>query len=421
MAWARYWEAATQVHFMFSKWSDSFIQLISYISTAEKKLEKTLNTNPEAEGKLTELSDFRERIAHDFSLISALGTHRLTHGDLGRIARRSEMYMGRRNRCCPSRMVRRFRHWDSLIVSKEALRCQDLEQSFKLPHFQEVKFDMPQKQIVRSRTKAMNGGPRQAGERNSQENPAGVSKRRSNGSSFVLTASNVTWSSELVILGHISPEERIEMNRIYENGDEGTQPDRVNLLTGWINEDINELVPLVGIPPPIMSRCYQELSNGMLGFSQATKMADIPFPFPFSQLMEFLLMCYTVLLPMYSAKFTGGFFSSPILAFILTVSFWSLSDISRELETPFADGPNQLPVIDMHERFVELVRRIYQMQRPDCGALAKRRPRVSSASTEPEPEEEIDAMEDDDDEDAEEVPSATEREGQELPETKKVM
>jgi len=123
-------------------------------------------------------------------------------------------------------------------------------------------------------------------------------------------------------------------------------------------------VSVCGTPPPIMSRCYQELSNGMLGFNQTVKMADIPFPFPFSQLLELLLIIFTCILPFYTAIFTEGQISTPILAFFITIGFWSLSEISRELEDPFSDGPNQLPIIDMHERFVELLRQIYHTRRP---------------------------------------------------------
>mmetsp|Transcript_13524 Transcript_13524/g.23568 ORF Transcript_13524/g.23568 Transcript_13524/m.23568 type:complete len:208 (+) Transcript_13524:1-624(+) len=54
------------------------------------------------------------------------------------------------------------------------------------------------------------------------------------------------------------------------------------------------------------------------------------------------------------------------LAFVLTVAFWSLSEISRELENPFRDGPNQLPIIDGHERFVELLRTGYHARKPEA-------------------------------------------------------
>merc|ERR1712061_671131 len=62
--------------------------------------------------------------------------------------------------------------------------------------------------------------------------------------------------------------------------------------------------------------------------------------------------------------FTVGVIFSPMLAFFVTIGFWSLSELSRALENPFSDGPNQLPVIDMHEVFVELIRSIYDMRRP---------------------------------------------------------
>lgn len=126
----------------------------------------------------------------------------------------------------------------------------------------------------------------------------------------------------------------------------------------WINEDLNESISLCGIPPPIMSRCYQELSNGMLAFCQAMNVADVPFPLPFAQLLEILLAVITCVTPMYTAIFTGGVIVTPILSCFITIGYWSLTEIARELENPFADTPNQLPVIDMHERFVELVQEV---------------------------------------------------------------
>ena len=38
IAWSRYWEAAQQVQFMFSKWADSFMQLVSFINSTERAL-----------------------------------------------------------------------------------------------------------------------------------------------------------------------------------------------------------------------------------------------------------------------------------------------------------------------------------------------------------------------------------------------
>jgi len=384
MAWARYWEAANQVQFMFSKWSDSFSQLMSFISTAEKRMEKAAEETPEMAQRKKDLQRARRRLAHDFSLLSALGTHRLTHGDLGRMRRRSEKFS--EGSCCGGilfSVCRLVSHWTDLIVYKQDLRYNDVTNAFKLPPFKVVDLQSRKTHVkARVQKNPTSAAPLHFLAAATSFDKGGVKRHtsvseqtldtlngdesRTSTNSVVLLASNVTWSSDLVILGCLSLDERSELNFGLDPDDKRcTQPDRVSLLVGWISEDINELVPIADTPPPIMSRCYQELSNGMLGFNQATKMADIPFPFPFSQLLELLLVCFTCMIPVYAAHFTGGLISSPFLAAVVTVAFWSLSEISRELETPFADGPNQLPVIDMHERFVEVVRTMFLTRRPE--------------------------------------------------------
>ena len=54
----------------------------------------------------------------------------------------------------------------------------------------------------------------------------------------------------------------------------------------------------VAAPPPIVSRIFQELSNGLLGFENAYKVARTPFPFPYAQIVQVLtsLTCLLALL-----------------------------------------------------------------------------------------------------------------------------
>jgi len=118
----------------------------------------------------------------------------------------------------------------------------------------------------------------------------------------------------------------------------------------------------------------------MLGFNQSMKMADIPFPFPFAQLLEFLLVTLTTIVPFYAALFTEDLLVTPVLSFSVTLAFWSLLEISCVLENPFIDGPNQLPIIDCHERFVEVLRTVYHSETP----------KALPADEEPEPEDAAD-------------------------------
>jgi len=393
IAWSRYWEAAQQSHFMFSKWADSFTQLISFINTADRTIEKdpNWNTKPEVVDKKNKLSDLRYSLAHNFSLLSAMGAHRLTHGDMARMRRRSEKFGIKSSWLCFLHKL--ILHWDKLIVNRQDLRYNDYTGAFEMPRFrvfslkqtcEEVRAKIQKQKRVnkatstmealRAGTSVMDSMMTALRSKSSAVDEAATENTLSQDGEPVARletlascASNVTWCSDLAILGALTIDEQevLDGHTSTETHEHvQSAPDRVILISVWINEDINDLVSVCGTPPPIISRCYQELSNGMLGFNQALKMADIPFPFPFSQLLELLLVTFTMIIPFYTAVFTQGMIATPVLAFFITIGFWSLSEISRELEDPFGDGPNQLPIIDMHERFVELLRQIYHTKRP---------------------------------------------------------
>lgn len=410
MALTRYWEAAQMVQVMFSKWSDSFATLTSFANTGEAnfdaKIKKAIASAPDTvdilKKKRSELLTLRQSVAHDFSILSALATHRLTHGNIARIRRRSEL-AGLSDRIYTwSTFGRLIRHWDKLMVHWHEMRFQDLTRAWELPIF-EV-FELFRVQVHDGTTDFANPAAMQSDDL--MHDPSGdsrdwklLTRRRSSSASHAsrdtdsqeligpimsgrssimsvlrsgdlsiredVAANNETWTSTLAILGFLTLEEHLAL----DGRDTGikkhvSQPDRVALVMAWVNEDINEFVDLCGIPPPIMSRAYQELASGMLGFNQAVKCADIPFPFPFAQLLEIFLWAFTIFVPFWMAVFTQGLFFSPCLAMFVTVAFWSLNEISLSLENPFSDGPNQLPLVDMHESFVESVRLAYSNRRP---------------------------------------------------------
>eukprot|EP00971_Amphidinium_carterae_P022269 439154-Amphidinium_carterae.1 len=92
------------------------------------------------------------------------------------------------------------------------------------------------------------------------------------------------------------------------------------------------------IAPPIQSRMYQEVSNGMLGFNNSLKIADVPFPFPYAQLLDLSLIVFTFFIPMYVAIFTQSLYAAPALAFVLFEGIWCFNEArhnphQRRLET----------------------------------------------------------------------------------------
>ncbi|CAL1125891.1 unnamed protein product [Cladocopium goreaui] len=129
--------------------------------------------------------------------------------------------------------------------------------------------------------------------------------------------------------------------------------DAVSLVMYWILWDLASVMKDIDTAPPIQSRMYQELSNGMLGFNNCLKIADVPFPLPFAQLLLLLLVAFSVLIPLYVIVFTKSRVVGPILCFFLFESLWCLNEVAKELENPFGQDMNDISLPDFHLRFVD--------------------------------------------------------------------
>jgi len=111
-------------------------------------------------------------------------------------------------------------------------------------------------------------------------------------------------------------------------------------------------------PPPVVSRVYQELSNGLLGFTQAKKVADIPFPFPYAQIVQYLQLAFVISCPFVVMSFVSEVAPAMIFTFLAVFCYVSLNEVATELEDPFGTDPNDLPLHRLHLRFVH---QLYQL------------------------------------------------------------
>jgi len=105
-------------------------------------------------------------------------------------------------------------------------------------------------------------------------------------------------------------------------------------------------------PPPVVSRVYQELSNGLLGFQQAQKVADIPFPFPYAQIVQYMQLAFVLSCPFVVISFVSSVIPAMIFTFLAVFCYVSLNEVAAELEDPFGTDPNDLPLHRLHLRFV---------------------------------------------------------------------
>lgn len=143
----------------------------------------------------------------------------------------------------------------------------------------------------------------------------------------------------LHVIGGVSPEEENALRAV----DLHT---RVYLVMQWLTD----CVVLQGkakwfeVEGPIVSRIYQELSDGMLGFNQARKMSDVPFPFPYAQLVMILLLVYSLTVPIVMAAWLDSYWMVCGLTFVATWSYFAINEVNRDLEDPFLYDPNDLPL-----------------------------------------------------------------------------
>jgi len=108
----------------------------------------------------------------------------------------------------------------------------------------------------------------------------------------------------------------------------------------------------VAIPPPILSRVYQELSTGLLGFTHAKKVGDIPFPFPYSQIVSFLQVCFLFSCPFVVMALISEVIPAFFFTFFAAFCYSSLNEVAAELEDPFGTDANDLPLFKLHLRYV---------------------------------------------------------------------
>jgi hypothetical protein len=105
-------------------------------------------------------------------------------------------------------------------------------------------------------------------------------------------------------------------------------------------------------PPPIISRIFQEVSNGLLFYNNATKMKEVPVPFPYVQLNAFLLNAFScILCPVAIASFTPVMWLSVSTTVVTVISFYAVFLVANELEDPFGTEDNDMPMIEYHEEF----------------------------------------------------------------------
>lgn len=142
---------------------------------------------------------------------------------------------------------------------------------------------------------------------------------------------------------------------------------KVALVFMWLEEFVSRehLNGSTGkIAPPIISRLFQFLSDGMSGYNQARKVAYIPFPFPHAQITSLFVVVVVGMMPVlmlsYLTNETFGF----VLNLLTVMVFTGLHEVARELESPFFNVPNDLPLNNFQAQFNEALMAMFAGYHP---------------------------------------------------------
>lgn len=129
--------------------------------------------------------------------------------------------------------------------------------------------------------------------------------------------------------------------------------DRCEVLVQWIQRLIvdSQEQKVINIAPPLLTRAFQELSRGIVNLNNARKIKEIPFPFPYAQMITCMMIVHWVATPLIACQVIESAYAAGVVCFFVTLSFWCLIYIALELDQPFGDDDNDLPVREIQRDF----------------------------------------------------------------------
>ena len=144
---------------------------------------------------------------------------------------------------------------------------------------------------------------------------------------------------------------------------------KVTLCTLWLQEFCSREHlngGLGNIGAPIISRLFQVTSDGMLGYNQARKIACIPFPFPHAQITVLFVVVVVCLMPILMLSYVSNLVFGFVLNLLTVMSFTGVHAVARELENPFLNVPNDMPLNSFQAQFNEALMQMFAGFHPDA-------------------------------------------------------
>jgi len=152
---------------------------------------------------------------------------------------------------------------------------------------------------------------------------------------------------------------------------------KVELVYQWIQHLLVDNIDtgILSIPAPLLSRVFQEINDGMIQFHQAIKISTIPFPFPYAQTCDCLLIMHYLTTPFVLSQWVSHPVWAFVFAFMQVSILWSLNCIAVEIENPFGQDDNDIDAASMQ---AEMNRHLSVLLLP----ASKRTPKIHHSTIE---------------------------------------
>ena len=144
---------------------------------------------------------------------------------------------------------------------------------------------------------------------------------------------------------------------------------KTQLVWNWISDLIireHHSGTLGNVGAPIISRVIQFLSDGMLYYNHARKIMFTPFPFPHAQLSAFFVLMMVIAIPLLMVQYANEPWLGAILTFLTVTCLAGLHEVARELENPFRNAPNDVPLCTLLAFYNEALITMFSGHHPDA-------------------------------------------------------
>lgn len=143
---------------------------------------------------------------------------------------------------------------------------------------------------------------------------------------------------------------------------------KTQLCWAWLSEFIirEHLAGTLGaVGPPIISRIIQFLGDGMIYYNHARKIMFVPFPFPHAQLSTIFVLIAVPAVASLMDQYVDDLWVGSLFAFLTVTALSGIHEVARELENPFRNVPNELPLVTLQAQYNEALMTLYIGYHPD--------------------------------------------------------